>query len=91
MIRKFPNGETQYTEGVLLERERTGRTETSKYPEEEKINKDFLSSGERNGKSPNQSCFGNFGVVGLYTIIKYKWKFLESCTKEGDRPVHVTI
>ena len=31
----------------------TGRTETSKYPEEEKINNDFLSSGERKGNSPN--------------------------------------
>ena len=37
----------------------TGRTETSKYPEEEKINNDFLSSGERNGNSLNfKACFG---------------------------------
>ena len=32
----FPNGTTQYTEGVLLEREPTPRTETSKYREEKK-------------------------------------------------------
>ena len=31
----------------------TGGTETSKYPEEEKLNKDSVSSGERMRKSPN--------------------------------------
>ena len=36
MIRKYPNGATQYTEGILSERRQTRRTETSKYPEEEK-------------------------------------------------------
>ena len=36
-IRRFPNGTTQYAEGVLLEREPTPRTETSKYREEKKI------------------------------------------------------
>ena len=35
-ILRFPNGTTQYTEGILPEREPTRRTETSKYPEEEK-------------------------------------------------------
>ncbi len=39
--------------GYSSNRKLTGRTETSKYPEEEKINNDFLSSGERKGKSPN--------------------------------------
>ena len=33
----------------------TRRTETSKYPEEKKTKCDSLSSGERKGKSPNQS------------------------------------
>ena len=37
-IRKCPNGETQYTEGILPEREQTRRTETSKYPEEKRTN-----------------------------------------------------
>jgi hypothetical protein len=45
-------------------KEQTRRTETSKYPEEEKIINDSDSSGERNRKSPNQSCFGKVGVVG---------------------------
>ena len=36
MIRKFPNGATQHVEDMLLEREQTRGTETSKYPEEEK-------------------------------------------------------
>src|ERR671918_1529366 len=33
--------------------EGTGGTETSKYPEEEENNSESLSSGERNGISPN--------------------------------------
>ncbi len=33
----------------------TGGIETSKYPEEKKINNDSLSSGERTGKSLNLS------------------------------------
>ena len=38
-IRRFPNGTTQHTEGVLpaARREPTPRTETSKYREEKKI------------------------------------------------------
>ncbi len=42
-------------------REPTRRTETSKYPEEKKINNDSLSSGERTGKSPNQCCVQHWG------------------------------
>ena len=34
--------------------EGTRGTETSKYLEEEKVNNDFLSSGERKGKSLNR-------------------------------------
>ena len=37
LIRRFPNGTTQYLEEVLPEREPTQRTETSKYLEEKKI------------------------------------------------------
>jgi hypothetical protein len=36
-IPAFPNGTTYYTEGIVLEREPTRGTETSKYPEEKKI------------------------------------------------------
>ena len=49
--------------------EGTGGTETSQYPEEEKANSESLSSGERNGISPNlcgvkawRRC--HIGVVG---------------------------
>ena len=35
-IRRFPNGATRHVEDMSLEREQTRRTETSKYPEEEK-------------------------------------------------------
>ncbi len=49
---------------IYYRKEQTLGTETSKYQEEEKINNDFQSSGERNGTSPNQCCFGNTGVVG---------------------------
>ena len=49
--------------------EGTGGIETSEYPEEEKATCDSLSSGERNGKSPNRTggkAWGRcqFGVVG---------------------------
>ena len=36
-------------------RGKTRGTETSKYPEEEKVNNDSLSSGERKGMSLNRS------------------------------------
>ncbi len=36
LIRRYPNGATQYIEDVLSARRRTRGTETSKYPEEEK-------------------------------------------------------
>ena len=54
-IRRFPNGTTQHTEGVLSERMSTQGTETSKYLEEKKTIRDSLSSGERKGNSPNHS------------------------------------
>ena len=37
MIRRFPNGATHHVEDMVPERGRTRGTETSKYPEEEKI------------------------------------------------------
>ena len=36
MIRRYPNGATHYTEGIVSARRQTRGTETSKYPEEEK-------------------------------------------------------
>ena len=60
MIRRFPNGETYLRIPQVLVSEyiackgNTRGTETSKYPEEEKEKFDFLSSGERTGKSPNR-------------------------------------
>ena len=35
-MRKYPNGATHYVEDIVSERKQTRRTETSKYPEEEK-------------------------------------------------------
>ena len=54
-IPRFPNGTTQYTEGVLSDAswKPTPGTETSKYREEKKINNDSPSSGERTGNSLN--------------------------------------
>ena len=45
------NAWTPADESIVC-KEGTRGTETSKYPEEEKINNDFLSSGERTGKRP---------------------------------------
>ena len=36
LIRRCPNGETHYTEGIVSERKVTRGTETSKYPEEKR-------------------------------------------------------
>ena len=36
LIRRYPNGATQYVEDILSERRQTRGTETSKYPEEKK-------------------------------------------------------
>ena len=53
LIRRCPNGATRMVEDHATERLRTRGTETSKYPEEEKIINDSASSGERTRKSPN--------------------------------------
>ena len=57
--RGCPNGETRAARAVHGLHEQVGRTrgtETSQYPQEEKINNDSPSSGERTGKSPNLPC-----------------------------------
>ena len=36
LIRRYPNGATHHIEDMVSERKQTRRTETSKYPEEEK-------------------------------------------------------
>ena len=55
-----PNGGTQQARACYpLRWGATGGTETSKYPEEGKSNRDPPSSGERKGASPNRaSCQG---------------------------------
>ena len=71
--------------------ERTGGTETSQYPQEEKEIIDSLSSGDRTGKSLNRCCYGSTGVVG--PLISYhcmNWNDLESSTADGDSPVQAS-
>ena len=72
-IRRYPNGETRQSKRLspwdehIVSQEGTRRTETSKYPQEEKINNDFLSSGERTGKRPNRgACSPGLRVNGMY-------------------------
>jgi hypothetical protein len=86
-IRRFPNGTTQYTEGVLPARGPTQGTETSKYLQEKKINNDSLSSGERTGKSPNRIEAILSGVVGLLLESQIKLNHLERWAAAGDSPV----
>ena len=70
--------------------ERTGGTETSQYPQEEKENIDSLSSGDRTGKSLNRLCYGRVGVVGpVIRLYESNWNVLESSIGEGDNPVQV--
>ena len=68
----------------------TRGTETSQYPEEEKESIDFLSSGDRKGKSLNRCCYGSAGVVGAFKgiVIKNR-KALENVVVEGESPVRV--
>ena len=49
------NVPSSVNESIVHEKGTRG-TETSKYPEEEKEQIDFLSSGERRGKRPNQGA-----------------------------------
>ena len=70
---------------------RTGGTETSQYPQEEKEIIDSLSSGDRTGKSPNRCCYGITGVVGSLTSYRImNWNVLESPTIDGDSPVQAS-
>ena len=48
------NSMSSADEQIVCERGTRG-TETSKYPEEKKIKNDSVSSGERKGRSPNQT------------------------------------
>ena len=92
MIRRFPNGATRLAEGQSLHNSegQTEGTETSQYLQEEKEIIDFLSSGDRKGKSLNRHCYGSVGVVGpVISIIIQNWNVLESSTIAGDSPVQV--
>ena len=68
----------------------TRGTETSQYPEEEKESIDFLSSGDRKGKSLNRCRYGSAGVVGAFkgTMISNE-NALENAVGEGESPVSV--
>ena len=71
--------------------EQTEGTETSQYLQEEKEIIDFLSSGDRKGKSLNRLCYGIIGVVGPVISIHIRnWNVLESSITEGDNPVQAT-
>ena len=93
MIRRYPNGATRLVEDqspAMLER--TGGTETSQYPQEEKENIDSLSSGDRTGNSLNRFCYGRSGVVGPFISYHYmNWNVLESSTIDGDSPVQASV
>ena len=60
MIRRFPNGATLRRSSGVIPAARLGSdtqgTETSQYLEAKENTRDSLSSGERNGNSPNVVC-----------------------------------
>eukprot|EP01023_Acetabularia_acetabulum_P046278 TRINITY_DN4756_c0_g2_i4.p4 TRINITY_DN4756_c0_g2~~TRINITY_DN4756_c0_g2_i4.p4 ORF type:complete len:138 (-),score=15.35 TRINITY_DN4756_c0_g2_i4:451-864(-) len=88
LIRRFPNGATRQVEDLSSERMRTRRTETSKYPEEEKtIVIPQVVASER-GRAQTTS----YGVWGCRTCIMKTIQSrsrLESGSIEGERPVGV--
>ena len=76
LIRGFPNGETQFIYKLLLfeyieQVEGTRGSETSQYLEERKANSDSLSSGERNGNSPNQHDLKVRRLMSCWCYRKY--------------------
>ena len=76
-IRRFPNGTTQYTEGVLSERKPTLGTETSKYQEEKKTNViSWVVASEKEIAQTQAACC--LGVVGPHLETVIKLNFLES-------------
>ena len=76
-IRRFPNGTTQYTEGVLSERKPTLGTETSKYQEEKKTNViSWVVASEKEIAQTRSACWS--GVVGPHLETVIKLNFLES-------------
>ena len=76
-IRRFPNGTTQYTEGVLSERKPTQGTEKSKYLEEKKtIVIPQVVASEKGIAQTEAAC--RFGVVGLLLESIIKLNHLES-------------
>ena len=65
LIRRFPNGETRYTEGITpLTWSKPGELKHLSTRRKRKQYSDFLSSGERKGNSPNPGGYGRRGVVG---------------------------
>ena len=78
-IRRFPNGTTQYTEGVLsaARRKPTLGTETSKYQEEKKTNViSLVVASEKEIAQTQAACC--LGVVGPHLETVIKLNFLES-------------
>ena len=71
----------------IAKQEATRGTETSKYPEEEKVNNDSLSSGERKGSSPNQFSTEDWGCGPATCIRMARGRALESATRGGNSPV----
>jgi hypothetical protein len=72
-----PNGTTHYTEGIVLEREPTLGTETSKYQEEKKtIVIPRVVASEKGRAQTWVAC--RPGVVGLHLEIIIKQNHLES-------------
>ena len=76
-ILRFPNGTTQYVEDVLLEREPTRRTETSKYPEEKKIIMIPRVVASEKGRAQTLGAC-SWRVVGPHLETLIKLNFLES-------------
>ena len=61
----------------IVQGSKTGGSETSQYPEEEKINNDSVSSGERTRKSPN---FNDFCLqTYLFTDMRVANKLVDEC------------
>ena len=91
LIRRYPNGATHYIEDIVSERRRTRRTETSKYPEEEKTKVIPLVVASERGLAQTNIVTAILGLQDHDIGCLMNQNTMEIVTKEGDSPVQVKM
>ena len=87
LIRRYPNGATHHIEDMVSARRQTRRTETSKYPEEEKTIVIPIVAASEIGLAQTYSVTAGWGLQDYNVQYQMNQNKLESLAKEGDSPV----